>query len=33
MDSFIITVLEALEAVSDSATLLPELTGLTRSDV
>jgi hypothetical protein len=31
MDSFIITVLEAMKAVSDSATLLSELTGL--SDV
>ena len=28
MDSFIITVLEALKAVSDSALLLSELTGL-----
>ena len=31
MDSFIITVLKAMKAVSDSATLLSELTGL--SDV
>jgi len=31
MDSYIITVIEALKAVSGSATLLPELIGL--SDV